>query len=162
MHQLIFGGFVTHGIGKHVELGVPGRGLLSGSPPDWPEVLCPGSLNVRIDVYPPELVRRGLQKRTTELDKALFVPAFEIPRDLFTNNRLSPRPGVPRGGDAQVWRAAIMVIETGLRLRCWALRRFGSRLVDQLEFVAADRLRDSGLQDNQRVSAILEGRWRDA
>jgi hypothetical protein len=66
---------------------------------------------------------------------------------------------VPNGGDAQVWRARIEVVGSELTLDCWALRRFGSRVGEQLEFVAADKLRDLGLENGQKVVAILFGSW---
>jgi hypothetical protein len=87
--------------------------------------------------------------------------AREIPRHLLGNNQLGPRPGVPRGGDAQVWRARLQTLDGHLELPCWALRRFGSRVGEQLEFIAAERLRALALQEDQRVEAILFGRWHD-
>lgn len=144
-----------------MDLYVPGRGELLSAPDDWPERLHPGSLNVGIDTYPDDLARRGLPNRTEALDSGLFLPTFEIAREQFRNNLLVPRPDVPRGGDAQVWRAKLIVADTGTSISCWALRRFGSRVREQLEFVAERRLRDEGLVDRLRVHAVLLGRWRD-
>ena len=157
--RLEFHGVITAGIGKHSELGVPGRSALISVSPDWPDRLYPGSLNVRVETYPKALVQHGLADRIAELDRGLFRPAFQIARDLFRNNHLRPRPGVPNGGDAQVWRARIEVVGSELTLDCWALRRFGSRVGEQLEFVAADKLRDLGLENGQKVVAILFGSW---
>lgn len=162
MSELVFEGFITKGIGRHSELGVPGRSALPTAPADWPEVLCPGSLNVRIHKYPEAFDDRGIKRATTALDAAQFIPEFEIPREMLANNRLGPKPRVPRGGDAQVWRAVLEVIETGEKLNCWVLRRFGSGLADQLELVSEEKLRDRGIQDRQRVNVVLQGRWHDA
>ena len=91
----------------------------------------------------------------------MFVPAFEILRGQFANNRLSPRSDMPRCGDAQVWRAKI-VGEVGEVGECWVLRRFGSQVGEQLELVADRRLRDDGLHDGQLVTVTLYGHWKDA
>jgi len=40
------------------------------------------------------------------------------------------------------------------------LRRFGSRVKEQLELVAGERLRDAGLDNGQSVSVALFGEWR--
>jgi len=94
-------------------------------------------------------------------DKGWFSPEFEILKDQFGNNQLGPRPGVPRGGDAQVWRA-LLLYGGGSAIACWALRRFGPQVAEQLEFVADTRLRDLGLQDGLRLRITLFGDWRDA
>jgi hypothetical protein len=117
-----------------------------------------GSLNVRVERYPRAMADHGLANRIAELDKGLFRPAFRIARDQFRNNRLGPRPGVPNGGDARVWRAQIDA-EGQPTIHCWALRRFGSRVGEQLEFVSAERLRDRGLQTGQNVIAKIFGDW---
>ena len=163
MDELIFEGVVRRGIGKHSELVVPGRSALHARPDDWPEVLFPGFLNIRVTRYPEELARRGLSNRITELDTGRFAATFEIPRNEFGgNNELCPRPGVPRGGDAQLWRARIDSFDGTLSLKCWALRRFGSTVGEQLEFVSDQALRRLGLQEHRPVLASLLGRWRDA
>jgi hypothetical protein len=111
--------------------------------------------------YPAEFVIRRYTNQVSELDKGSFAPEFEILRDQFRNNMLVPRPGVPRGGDAQVWRA-ILLSDAGPNVRCWALRRLGSQVGEQLEFVADSRLRDLGLGDGLRVRVVLFGAWRAA
>jgi len=161
MDELVFEGEVSRGKGCHSTLRVPGRETISNCPHDWPLTLSPGSLNIRVDVYPPQLDARGLTSSVVELDRALFVPEFEILRDQFGNNKLGPRPGMPRCGDAQVWRAKI-VREVGEVGECWVLRRFGSHVGEQLELVADRRLRDNGLHDGQRVTVTLYGHWKDA
>ena len=152
---------MSSGVGCHATLHVPGRAELCTAPADWPERLHPGSLNVVVDEYPAELLSRGLTNRIFELDKGWFAPEFEIQREQFRNNMLGPRPGVPRGGDAQVWRA-LLAHDAGMAITCWALRRFGSQVGEQLEFVADTRLRDLGLHDKLRVRVALLGEWRDA
>lgn len=160
--ELVFGGIVSPGVGRHSTLLVPGRSVLPQAPADWPEVLYPGSLNVLVDRYPAELRGHGLANHVVELDSGRFAPEFEILRAQFRNNLLSPRPGVPRGGDAQVWRARLSVESVGLAISCWALRRFGSAVGEQLEFVAERRLLNDGLQYGNRVQVSLLGRWRNA
>jgi hypothetical protein len=107
-------------------------------------------------------MKRRLTNRVSELDQERFVPEFEILRNEFRNNKLGPRPGVPRGGDAQVWRALLRHGGVGTVIKCWALRRFGSQVGEQLELVADRRLRDFGLDDGLRVEVALLGEWRDA
>lgn len=161
MDEIVFQGVVSSGVRCPVDLHVPGREALAHADYDWPLTLQPGSLNIRIDGYPPQFTEKGLTANVSALDSALFIPAFEILRNQFGNNMLTPVPGTPRRGDAQVWRAKIVtdISEIGA---CWVLRRFGSGVGEQLEFVADRRLRDHGLYDGQRVNAILYGRWKEA
>ena len=160
MKELAFGGVVGTGVGRHATLFVPGRDAMPEVPDDWPRKLYPGSLNVRVDKYPAGFQEHGLANQVDALDRGRFSPAFEIPRGQLGNNSLRPRPRVPRGGDAQVWRARIVAEVGGQVVVCWALRRFGSRVGEQLEFVSDRRLRDDGLRDGQRVLAVLLGVWR--
>src|SRR5579864_2278903 len=77
--EIIFEGVVSKGIGRFAaQLVVPGRGVLSEPPLEWPERLHPGSLNVRIDKYPEALARHGLPNRIDVLDTSRFRPVFEI------------------------------------------------------------------------------------
>jgi CTP-dependent riboflavin kinase len=161
MDELRFEGTICTGKGQHTTLVVPGKRALPDAPADWPEELYPGSLNVVVDRYPDEFRLRGLENSVTELDRGCFVPAFEIPRSQILNNLLCPRPGVPRGGDAQVWRATLFVPTAERTLECWVLRRFGSRVGEQLECVAGHRLRDSGLEDGDRIRVVVCGMWSD-
>lgn len=158
MDALLFAGRVATGIGCHSNLVVPGGGALKQGANGWPLLLHPGSLNIRVDVFPPQLGEHGLPDEVSALDSGLFAPAFEILRDEFGNNKLRASRDNARRGDAQVWRAKIDT--QGHEIAdCWVLRRFGSRVGNQLEFVANRRLRDEGLSDDQPVSAVLFGHW---
>jgi hypothetical protein len=76
---------------------------------------------------------------------------------------LTPDRGMPRRGDAQVWRAELRWgVDDVEHIGCWALRRFGSNVGEQLEFVAGERLRDRGLSNSTQVRALLYGKWRYA
>lgn len=130
-------------MGCHASLFVPGRALIAQADEDWPLTLYPGSLNIRVDSLPPQLKEKGLPASVEALDNRLFAPAFEIRRDQFGNNKLRPTPEMPRRGDAQVWRAKIMTDGREI-VECWVLRRFGSRVEEQLEIVANRRLRGEG------------------
>ena len=163
LDTLTFFGTVSEGIGRFsTTLRIPGRAELPNAPCDWPEQLYPGSLNVciREGGHPPELHNRGLQLSVESLDSGRFAPEFEIPWTLIGNNTLRPVPGKPRRGDAQVWRTEIRVIGTpDPAITCWALRRFGSQVGEQLEFVSGGRLRSRGLGYNPSVIVDLVGRW---
>ena len=161
LDELVFHGVVRTGVQSHATLFVPGRSALQRAPNDWPEKLYPGSLNVRIDGYPSGLDKHGLPSRIVALDTGRFGPEFEILRDEFGDNKLLPRSDAPRGGDAQVWRARLQSHEVQ-SVNCWVLRRFGSRVGEQLEFVSDQRLRDHGFTDGQRVTVSLFGVWRDS
>lgn len=159
MTKITFRGTVASGIGRYATLSIPGRSRLDGAPPDWPEALYPGSLNIRVSAYPSDSEGHALINRVEELDQGRFAPTFEIPRQSISNNQLGPRPGLPRGGDAQVWRAELLIESDGRVICCWVLRRFGSTVGEQLELVADRRLRDEGLPDGCRVGVVLEGTW---
>lgn len=159
MDALVFSGRVVTGIGCHADLIVPGRHVLAEVDDGWPVRLYPGSLNVRVLHFPAAFKEHGLTEDVEALDSGQFAPTFEIPRDLLGNNKLGPSRGMSRRGDAQVWRARIDAGQ-GVTLECWMLRRFGSKVGSQLELVAGGRLRDAGLLDDQPVSVVIYGRWR--
>ena len=96
------------------------------------------------------------------LDTGRFAPEFEIGRDQFESNLLHPRDGVPRGGDAQVWRAHVMIARHVMsEPSCWVLRRFGSRVGEQLELVSSVQLRDVyGLKKGTEIIVRMLGTWR--
>lgn len=119
--ELIFQGVIASGRGMHATLLVPGREVLDNPLNDWPLKLYPGSLNVRITNYPTLLGCKGLATEVAALDRALFMPAFEILQHQFGNNQLTPRPGEPKCGDAQVWRGnCVTTILCPLNAGCFA------------------------------------------
>ena len=160
MDTIAYAGFVCDGTGNHKKLGVPGRHQLKNPPLDWPIVLYRGSLNIRLDSWPTEFHSTG--RGVACLDDGQFAPEFEIGRDQFELNLLVPREGVPRGGDAQVWRANVIANgERKVNPPCWVLRRFGARVGEQLELVSGDRLRDAyALENGMHVEILMFGTWR--
>ena len=162
MDQIKFSGSVVNGIGRHVELFVPGSGSVEKAPMDWPERLCPGSLNVRISRYPELFTERGLALTTKTLDVAGFQPAFTIPQAVLGNNQLKATLAMPHRGQGQVWRAVLEV--SGRNMPCWVLRRFGSGLADQLELVSHKKMRDElQLTRDKEWPAVVTvfGQWKD-
>jgi hypothetical protein len=162
MDAIEFSGVVVDGTGQYKELGVPGKSQLKTAPDDWPAVLYRGSLNIRVAAWPAEFEHNGLEPSVEILDTGRFAPEFEINRDQFEKNLLHPRDGVPRGGDAQVWRAHVMIARRVMsEPPCWVLRRFGSRVEEQLELVSAVRLRHAyGLGNGTEVVVRMFGTWR--
>ena len=166
--QLLFEGEIVSGAGKYAELEFPGKEELPGAPEEWPESLCPGSLNVMVleEGYPagfdaPERGGRGVQV----LDDDVFAPSFFIPGALIGGNMLLSESD-PRRGSAQVWRAILRVGGNSQEYGCWVVRRLGSRVGKDrtgnvLEIMSDKRLRHElgvGDQDGERVSVvILEG-----
>lgn len=137
--ELRFKGRIIKGRGGHADLLVPGRDDVPDAPPDWPQELFPGSLNVLVTVYPTEFEARGLPKTVKVLDTAGFVPAFRIPQTGMLRNKLTPQPGAPDRGTGQVWRAELVV--DNHRVSCWVLRRVGSGLGNELELVSGEGIR---------------------
>jgi hypothetical protein len=159
MDEIKFDGVVTAGIGKYSKLVIPGRSELLNCPADWPDTMHPGSLNVRVTHYPDEFSKWGFDNNVRQLDTAHFRATFEIPRDQILNNMLFPSRDMPRGGDAQVWRANLSALDGSVGVSCWVLRRFGSGLRDQLEIVAGEYLRAKGFTDDLPVRVCLIGTW---
>lgn len=161
--SLIFGGSITGGVGLHNEMVIPGRSVVAGSPDDWPEELCPGSLNVLIEEYPDSFSPpSGRRRGAYQLDDGNFRPEFVIEGNQITENKLL-RDGKP--ASAQVWRALLHVANRSEPISCWVLRRFGSNVGkgmggNVLEVVAQDHLRSAfDLEDGQRVKLeLIEGR----
>jgi hypothetical protein len=155
MKKLVFQGVICSGIGKHRRLGVPGRAEVPGAPGDWPEVLVPGSLNIRVrpDGYPPGFSFRGVDM----LDNGHFRPTFIVSRNLFKNNKLRPTADRADTGTAQVWRAQLRVIASQKTAAAWVLRRIGSVLKDQIEIVSDQPLRSVlELRDGDEVVVEIE------
>jgi hypothetical protein len=156
MDSIAFQGKIGSGVGRHVELWVPGRDELPQAPKDWPTSLCKGSLNVRIDPhgYPDLFEVLGLPHNAKSLDRKPIECTFEIGQSEFGNNKLVPTEEMPHRGSAQVWRAALGTTREGIA--CWVLRRYGSGLQDQLEIVSDVHLRtEYGLADGQEVEVCL-------
>lgn len=159
---LTFTGCIVSGKGRHSEMIIPGRPALSSAPDDWPEILYPGSLNVRIDdrFGLPKTLAKCAGEFIQKLDAGMFRPAFEIRFDAIRNNGLKPTPNQPRRGDAQVWRASLYLPPRQLRIDCWVLRRFWSDIKKQLEIVSDKNLRtDFRLADGTYVLVDLYGTW---
>lgn len=162
MDVLTFRGHVGRGRGGHSKMVIPGRLALPTAPHDWPDRLHPGSLNVKIaeDGYPVQLLQRCPGTLVEKLDSQIFAPAFEIPRDLIENNGLGPKRNMPRRGDAQVWRAELVIATRAYPVDCWVLRRFCSTIKRQLEIVSDKHLRaEFGLDDGAEVTVKLHGKW---
>lgn len=157
MSDFSFRGTIADGIGKFVQLHVPGRAELANAPADWPDVLEKGSLNVKIasDGYPQKFVEGGLPNTTKSLDQRPCPAAFEIAQNQFGNNRLEATHQMPHRGSAQVWRA---VLHTDAEVYpCWVLRRYGSGLHDQLELLSHEKIRDAlNLQNGQPVVVVFQ------
>ncbi|MEX1098581.1 MAG: hypothetical protein WED34_21220 [Planctomycetales bacterium] len=140
---------VKKGIGKHSDLRIPGTNELPDAPSDWPTTLQPGSLNALIDDngYPDGFESLGSGPGMKKLDDGCFEPEFVIPKDKIKNNSK---------GDAQVWRACIVVNATGEEIACWALRRIGSGIKKQIELVSAVHLRNTfRLGEDAKVTVRL-------
>lgn len=163
MDKLTFVGEIIKGRGGHKELGIPGRADLLGAPADWPARLFAGSLNVLIrpSGYPQEFTGRCIKLTVQSLDFAFFRPEFTIPRDQMRNNKLNAIPSMPNRGEAQVWRARLLV--EGQNIVCWVRRRFGSGLTQELELVSGEGIRSTyKLPEEVRWPATVEvyGKWR--
>ena len=159
MRTLIFKGQIRSGVGRHVELGIPGRDALINAPLEWPEKLQPGSLNIGVhsDGYPEELIEYRDFEGVITLDRKLIPPAFLIPREYMKNNKLRSDPDMPDRGVAQVWRATLIVESAFESYPVWVLRRLGSRVGEQLELVSEVHLRDTlSLQDGMSVTVALQ------
>ena len=157
MSTITLRGVITDGVGKHVELHVPGRNEISQAPDDWPVTLQQGSLNVRIESgrYPSLFASAGLPVLVKSLDARPFPAAFEIAQDELGNNRLVPTPQMPHRGSAQVWRASLVV--RGERHPCWVLRRFGSGVGEQLELLSHLHMRSSfKLVNGEQVEVVMQ------
>jgi hypothetical protein len=157
MNTISFRGVICRGVGRHVELHVPGKDEIRQAPTDWPTILEGGSLNVRIasDGYPALFAALNLPKSVLSLDKRPFPATFEIARHEFGNNRLGPKLGMPEGGSAQVWRAILTAC--GHDRPCWVLRRYGSSVGEQLELLSHVPMRSTyQLEDGQTVVVTLE------
>lgn len=155
-----FKGKVVSGCGKHCELIIPGKAKLPDAPSDWPEVLCPGSLNIEISIeeLPKELDDLGPGAFIKKLDNDILKPAFIIQQSAILNNTIGPQGPVKGRGDARVWRAKISVLKTHQDFPCWVLRRLDSGMTRHIELVSDANLRRTlNLCDGDSVCVHLEG-----
>ena len=164
--RLRFIGKVIKGAGKFSEeIIVPGNADIPDLIRDWPDELQPGTLNVLIDSsgFPARYVSEFDSAETHHLDTRRFQPEAELPHSKIGNNTLSPKPGErPDKGNAQIWRACLTKIETGISAECWVLRRICSQMPKRLECVAGVKLRDVlslREEDNDAVELVIEGKW---
>lgn len=157
MNSISFKGVIGDGVGRHVELHVPGREEIAQAPTDWPVTLQKGSLNVRIvaEGYPSQFATLGLPNNVQSLDMKQFPPAFEIAQSQLGNNQLKPLAGMPHRGSAQVWRATLLA--QGKEHPCWVLRRYGSGVGEQLELLSEVHMRSAfQLVNGQSVVVTLQ------
>jgi hypothetical protein len=157
MNVISFNGVIGDGVGRYVELHVPGRDEIPQAPVDWPTTLHKGSLNVRVspDGYPALFAELGLPNSVRSLDKKPFPATFEIAQQEFSNNQLRAEPNMPHKGSAQVWRAILKA--SGHEYPCWVLRRYGSGVGEQLELLSDVHMRSTHqLVNGQVVVVTLE------
>lgn len=155
-----FKGKVVSGWRKHSELVIPGKAKLPNAPSDWPETLCPGSLNIEIssEELPKELDVLGQGILIRKLDNGILRPIFVIEQKAIRNNTIGPNSSVKGRGDAQVWRAFIKVEKSQEIYDCWVLRRLDSGMTRQIELVSDVNLRRTlNLVDGEYVLVSLEG-----
>ena len=158
--RIEFKGKIVSGQGDHSDLGIPGKDKLSHAPEDWPKFLCPGSLNVEIsaDELPKELDILGEGILIKKLDNGALKSAFVIEQKAIINNTIGPNCQVKGRGDAQVWRAKILVEKSKETYNCWVLRRLDSGMTRHIELISDKHLRKAlNLLDGDKVLVSLEG-----
>lgn len=159
MPRLEFHGKVRSNKGKfHKDMVVPGRDSLAMPPETWPGKLAPGTLNIEIDVpgVPGDFAEIGTGDGMKRFDEGNFTPAVVIPQHEISGNTLKPKPGQPRRGTAQVWRAELSVMATGETAQCWMLRRIGSSIASQIELVSEHHLRSRlNLENGTPVKVVV-------
>lgn len=140
--SLEFLGRVARGCGRFAsEIVIPGRAQLGDvAPPDWPQELYPGTLNIKVAEggWPGGM---DASRRITQFDDgSLLTPALVIPQHLIGNNTLSPRGALdPNRGTGQAWRAQVRR-DGGPSVSCWMFRRIGSGYRDVIELVSSPAL----------------------
>lgn len=155
-----FVGIIVSGQSSHKNLGIPGKHSLPNAPSDWPKILCPGSLNVKVktDQLPVELDKLGEGRCIKKFDNGILKPLFVIPQSDITNNTIGPNCRIKGRGDAQVWRAKINVVKSGEVYDCWVLRRLDSGMSIHIELVSDKKLREIlNLNDGDDVIVSIEG-----
>jgi len=148
MGMLSFLGKINDGIGKHGDLGIPGREELQDPHTDWPSKLHPGSLNVAIDLaWLPAKVDRKKPARDVH---RLLVPAVTISGSDLKNNKLNE--------PADAWRAVMYKPSSKVLFDCWVFRRRDSGIGVQLEVVSDKPLRASyNLSTGDEVIVMVFG-----
>ena len=160
---LTFGGRIVSGVGLYSKMVIPGSRDLTNAPPDWPNELCPGSLNILIEEYPDGFQPpQGRAEGAYRLDDQTFRCVFVIPGDHIASNELMYQ-GEP--SPAQVWKARLDLLDKETSIDCWVLRRLGSNAGydnvggNVLEIVSDSHLRSEfGLHDGQPVALTMFAR----
>jgi hypothetical protein len=161
--HLTFRCAVRPGEGAFNRMVFPGRTSLNDeAAKDWPETLCPGSLNCSVIEFPSNFdALAGKGDRIEKLDHGIFVPEFEIPRAMIVKNRVAPYSPShnPRMGIAQVWHCAVRNEESGEIFPAWHVRRIDGtypKFHSIIELMADRKLRDShGLNDNTKLTITM-------
>jgi hypothetical protein len=161
IEELEFLGIIKDGSGNFsAELEISGSDKISTEIPDWPKILQPGTLNVRIEKYPDCYEPEFGQLNVKCLDSRKFQPVAEIPHSDIKNNTLPPTPEFPDRGRAQIWQAILTKLATEKEAKCWVFRRIGSGMQLDLELVSDHHLRNAmSLENGDKVSLKLFGCW---
>lgn len=139
---------------------MPGASRISVPIQDWPEVLAPGTLNIRITSFPEEYLAVFGGPSVRHLDSRRFLPEAELAFEEIEGNTLPPNPSRPDRGRAQIWRANLHKVSSGGERLCWVLRRIGSGLKDDLECVAGESFRAAlSLANGDEVVLRMKGAW---
>lgn len=166
--KLLFEGHIADGVHKFTEqLVVPGANALPVPIIGWPETLWRGTLNFQIAPggVPDEYLARFSSGSVKHLDTRRFIALAELPARAIVGNTLLPTSAEPNTGIAQIWRASITALHSGLQAQCWVLRRIGSGYENVLECVADRPLRPELRAPEEKLTSArlaLEGTWLDA
>jgi hypothetical protein len=126
------------------------------APADWPARLAPGTLIIDLANLPDGLAEVGEGEGLARLDHGKFWAALVIPQRKITGNPVPPDREHPTRGFAQVWRAAIQVVDTGQTANCWVVRIIGASSEPRLDLVSEERLCDRpGLADGTMVTVTI-------
>jgi hypothetical protein len=125
-------GHIVDGKGECARHVLPGRKELAEAPPDWPETLFLGSLNIMVEMAAPK------EKAEASFDIRSLVPEFSIPSEQIRKNPTDPGLDAPQG-KAQVWRAVLLA--GGHEISCWAIHRPGLDFLRPLELVSHEGIR---------------------
>ncbi len=151
-----------------ITLVIPGSDEIPSKIRDWPDRIYPGSLNIRVEApgFPAKYIEIFGSASVNHLDTRRFLPEAEIPHDAIGNNALRPTAMDPDRGNAQIWRADLTIIDSGMEMQCWVLRRIGSevgigsKVGNVIECVSGKCLWNAmSLNEGDRVELELQGRW---